>query len=135
MFTFFKQSACMAGVVNSLHSCGMTKQDARSLVDGNSLFFKAILDMTKNVTSQQRNLIAAFSFLQLMEGKDHRTPDLLYSMEVMEAIKYQLKVSKNWREIGRTFANVLHLMNKEEMMSDEEIEEAFNPINLEFRNY
>jgi hypothetical protein len=26
-------------------------------------------------------------------------------------------------------------MNKGEMMSDEEIEEAFNPINLEFRNY
>ena len=131
--TFFKQSSCMAGVINTLHSCGMTKQDARSLVDENPLFFKAILDMTKNVTNQQRNLIAAFSFLQLVGNEDHRVPMLLY-MEVAEAIKYQLKVSKDWKEIGRTFATVLHLMNKEEMMSDEEIEETFNPVNIEFKN-
>ena len=56
-------------------------------------------------------------------------------MEVAEAIKYQLKVSKDWKEIGRTFATVLHLMNKEEMMSGEEIEETFNPVNLEFKRY
>jgi len=135
MFSFFKQSACIARVSSTLQSCGMSKQEAHYLVDAYPSFFKAIIDMTKDVNSQQRNLIATISYLQFIKDGDPEFPSSLYNKNVYEALKYQLKTNENWKVIGRTLATVMHLMNDEKMMTDKEIEETFNPVNLELNNY
>ena len=125
----------MAGVINALHTSGMDLKEVRKIVHNSPSFFEAIIDMTKDVTKQQRNIIAAISFLKYITSTslffdEHKYSELLY-----HAFDYQLKIDQNWRVIARTLSTVLNLVNGHEMLSDEEIEKNFNPVNFELNTY
>jgi hypothetical protein len=133
MFSFLKKANCIAGVSSTLQSCGMNKAEARQLVEVSSDFFTTVISLTKKITAQQGNIIATISYLELMHSIDPDFPSHLYEQQVSDALKYQLIADSNWKEIGMTFNRVMHLINGEKLMSEREVEDAFEPSRLEIQ--
>lgn len=131
MFSFLKKANCIAGVTTTLQACGMTKTEARQWVEVYPDFFTAVIDLTKSITVQQRNIIATISYLELLKSSDSSFPSYLYEKHLYNGLKYQLIENSNWKEIGMTFNRVLHFINGEKLMSEKQVEEDFEPSKLE----
>jgi len=133
LFSFLKKASCIAGFSSTLQACGMSKADARQLVDLNPDFFTAVIDLTKSVTDQQRNIIVTISYLELINSIDASFQSYLYEQHASNGLKYQLIADSNWKEIGMAFNRVMHLINGEKLMSEQEVEDAFEPSRLEIQ--
>lgn len=130
MFSFFKKANCIAGVSTTLQSCGMHKEEARMMLEVYPNFFPQILGLTKNVSLQQRNIIAASSYLDLLHSLDSDYSVHLYQKKLTEALNYQIITNNNWREIGMSVNRVRHIINGEKLLSEREVEETFEPSKL-----
>lgn len=132
MLNFIKSSFLMSGVITLLNNAGVKKAEARRMAKATPKFFyDCMLDPLKNVTCQQKNIIATSALLIMYL---RRFDDLGEDMDtvfdrVMEAFKYQLTVS-DYMQLGRAFNTVTHILFEEPLMSNEEIEKEFCPSNL-----
>ncbi|MCG9575908.1 hypothetical protein L1D14_06590 [Vibrio tubiashii] len=145
MFKFFKKAGCIAGVSSTLQSCGVDKTLARSIVDNHPEYFSVIIDMLKHLDAQPRNIVATIALIHVvLEETKTRQPEQVYEIEsqlfsaqkhTYEALKYQLKTRPNWKEIAIALHTVMHIVLGEDMPTEQEIIQDFDPSKIEFSTY
>ena len=124
-----KSSFLMSGVITILNSVGIEKAEARRMAkETPKFFYDCMLDPLKNVTGQQKNIIATLALLIMYLRKfDDLGKDMDTVFErVMDAFKYQLTVS-DYRKLGRAFNTVTHILFEEPLLSAAELEKEFCP--------
>lgn len=134
MFRFFKVASCIGVVSSAMQKMGMSKIDARALVDSNTVYFNAVFDILEHVEKTPRNVIVTIVLLHKTEIELGSSNLILNEClkQSYDSFKYQLKISPNWREIAIGLYTAMHLILGEDLPTEAEIIEKLEPSKLTF---